>query len=251
METLRQPFSLVQIWLANQFWKHWTRRDNYWNIKKYVSVPATGAFPSGNSLAGDTLGGDQLSSPASARGRAGRGRQWLLWRGRMSLCCISSSWKQSGDPWTMPALWFILGGWKLCFQRGSLEHGLDISWEVLWASWCASYIMRTAFLASLTWMETQALLPDSGGVGWFFCLFLLGSSCFIGLFGECMRLRRGQGAWRPLPWRILSLLPTLLLKDAHPNKCLILRVGPYSDLSISVSQHADLVVGAVVFLEVS
>lgn len=159
-----------------------------------MSVPATGAFPSGNSLAGDTLGGDQLGSPASARGRASRGGQQLLWRGKMSLCCISSSCKQSSDTWTMPALWL---GWSLCFRRGSLEHGLDISWEVLWASWCASYIMRTSFLASLTWTETQALLPDSGGVGQVFCLFLLGSSCFIGLFGECVGLRRGQGAWYP------------------------------------------------------
>lgn len=159
-----------------------------------MSVPATGAFPSGNSLAGDTLGGDQLGSPASARGRASRGGQQLLWRGKMSLCCISSSCKQSSDTWTMPALWL---GWSLCFRRGSLEHGLDISWEVLWASWCASYIMRTSFLASLTWTETQALLPDSGGVGRVFCLFLLGSSCFIGLFGECVGLRRGQGAWYP------------------------------------------------------
>lgn len=56
---------------------------------------------------------------------------------------------------------------------------------------------------------------------------------------------------QPLSGHILSPLHPLLLKDAHPNKYLIFTDGPYSDLSISVSQHADLVSGAVVFLKVS
>ena len=202
METLKQPFSLVQMWLVNQFWKHWTRRDNYWNIWKYMSVPGTGAlkvkakslsrvrlfvtpwtvayevppsmafsrifllqgifwprywnqvssiasrwfyclshqgssssgnlpgaFPSGNSLVRNF----QLIS--YFQGTRDRGRQQLLWGGRMSrgftgLHFISSSWKQNTDTWALPALWFSLGRWSLCFQKGSPEHELDISWEV-------------------------------------------------------------------------------------------------------------------------
>lgn len=95
-------------------------------------------------------------------------------------------------------------------------------------------------------MEAQVLLPDSG-VGWGLQSALTGSSGFNVLSAECRRFCKEQGAWLPF----LNLcLRALLLKDVNLNKCLIFRVDPYSDLSISLSRRAGLVGGAGVFLEV-
>lgn len=80
--------------------------------------------------------------------------------------CISS-WKQSSDTWIMAAAQLILWGW-ICISR-ILECGLDVSWEVPWVPWCASYIIKTFFLVSLgsfSWLTAQVLLANTGGVSW-------------------------------------------------------------------------------------
>lgn len=63
-------------------------------------------------------------------------------------------------------------------------------------------------------------------------------------------MARNRGPDSPSLTCVFSSLRALLLKDVNPNKCLIFRVDPYSDLSISLSRRAGLVGGAGVFLEV-
>lgn len=139
---------------------------------------------------------------------------------------------------------------RFVLPGGDLEHGVDLSWEVLSASYFERYKTRTSFLDSLgscSGIKAQASLSRLGRrVGSSVCSHWVAFALMF--FVESAGALQGTGAWLPVPWLIPSSpLDALVPKEVNPHKCLIFRVGSYSDSSISVSRCADEVGGQLFF----